>query len=186
MSNLLEIAYFLSRRASDEDLWSRIEQRVGDSVMLQEFVVIVTELAARLFEAPVPPLVQAWGITLRPAARVWIEHYARRWAFCELPVYQFSLFPRSKLALFLRRQYEDAAPREKSPEQNQAGRPMSRVGHMAASIRSDPSLVLDLAWWKRQLLIRRTIFHALAAARYAFELPRWWWLTRTRSRSVSS
>ena len=183
MSNLFEIAYFLNRRAFDEDLWSRIEQRVGDSVILQEFVVIVTELAARLFAAPVPPPVQVWGASLRPAARVWIEHYARRWAFCELPVYQFSLFPRSKLALFLRQEYEKSAASQES-EQNPA-RSVSRVGRMSTSIRNDPSLALNIAWWKRQLLIRRSIFHALSGARYAYELPRWWWLTRTRARSVS-
>ena len=184
MSCLLEIAYFLNRRAGDAELWSRIEQRVGDSAILREFVVIVTELAARLFACPLPAQVRVWGGSLRPGARVWIEHYARRWAFCELPVYQFSLFPRSKLALFLRQQYVDTSVAQDFSEQNGA-LPASRLARIASSVRNEPSLILNAHWWRRQLLVRRSIFHALAGARYVCEIPRWRWLNRTRARPVA-
>ena len=105
MSCFFEIGYFLKRRAHDTALWNQIEQRVGESLMVREFVVLVCELAARLFASPMPPLVRAWGATIRPGPRLRIGKYARSYAFCELPAYQFDLFPRSKLVLFLKNQY---------------------------------------------------------------------------------
>ncbi|MGB7642870.1 MAG: nucleotidyltransferase family protein [Terriglobales bacterium] len=185
MSCLFEIAYFLNRRAGDTELWSRIEECAGDNVVLQEFVVIVSELAARLFASPLPSLVERWGDRIRPAVRTWIEHYARYWAFCELPVYQFRLFPRSKLALFLRQQYRGGSSAPVSSEQNHAP-PASRLARIASSIRKEPSLALNSGWWKRQLLVRRGVFHALAGVRYLCEIPRWLWLNQARARAGAS
>ncbi len=77
MSCFFEIGYFLKRRGHDTALWSRIEQRVDDRLMLREFVVLVCELAAKLFACPLPPVVRAWGARMRPGPRIWIEKYAR-------------------------------------------------------------------------------------------------------------
>jgi hypothetical protein len=182
MSCLFEIGYFLSRRANDTELWSRIEQRVGDNLLLREFVVVVCELAAKLFAPPLPPLVQVWGARIRPEPRVWIEEYARSWAFSELPVYQFSLFPRSKLVLFLKRQYgNDASLQRPGITGVQLPPGLLRI---ASSVRNNPSLVLNAGWWKRQLLLRRSVFYALSGLRYLCEIPRWLWLTRTKMRST--
>jgi hypothetical protein len=183
MSSLFEIGYFLNRRASDAALWKGIAERVSDSSVLREFVVVVTELVAKVFAAPIPEVVRAWGSTIRPGSRVWLDNYARHWAFCELPVHQFALFPRAKLIRFLHAQYKDdkSAP---SPVQNRGTSP-SRTSRIASSIRSQPSLLLNRAWWKRHLLVRRGLFHALAGLRYFCEIPRWMWLTRTRIRSAS-
>lgn len=184
MSCLYEIGYFLHRRASDRVLWSAIEQRAGDSAVIREFVVIVTELAARLFGAPVPELVQSWGTRIRPGPRIWSEHYARNWALGGLPVYEFSLLPRAKLALFLHQQYktplweqESQHPSESSP---------SRLSRIASSITKDPSLALNPRWWKRQHLFRRTIFHCLAGLRYVCEVPRWRWRNRVYVQAAST
>lgn len=176
LSCLYEIGYFLHRRASDTELWSRIEQRAGDSAVLREFVVIVTEMAAQLFAAPVPELVQSWGARVRPGARIWMEHYARNWALGGLPVYEFTLFPRAKLALFLHQQYKSASWAQELPHQNKLS--ASRLSRIASSIKKDPALALNLGWWKRQQLFRRTIFHGLAELRYACEIPRWKWRNR--------
>jgi hypothetical protein len=153
--------------------------------MLQEFVVIVSELAARLFASPLPSLAQRWGAGIRPAVRTWIDHYARYWAFCELPVYQFRLFPRSKIALFLRRQYRGGPAAPISSEQNHASS-SSRLARIASSIRKEPSLALNAGWWKRQLLVKRGVFHALAGVRYLCEIPRWLWLNQARARPGGS
>jgi hypothetical protein len=175
MSCLLEIGYFLNQRSSDAELWSGIERRVQDSAILREFVVIATQLASRLFAAPVPRLIKDWEAGIRPGPRVWIENYARKWAFCGLPVYEFSLFPRSKLALFLQQQYRaTSAPPSLAPQ----NRTPSRLSRMASSIKKNPSLLLNGNWWKRQLPVRRSIFYALAEARYLCEVPRWRWLNR--------
>jgi hypothetical protein len=184
MSCLFEIGYFLHRRASDTELWSRIEQRVGDSAILREFVVIVTEVAARLFAAPLPRLVQTWSSMIRPGPRTWIEYYARNWALCGLPVYEFNLFPSAKLALFLHQQYRIASRAQQADHQraqqadHQKEPSYSRLSRIASSIKNDPSLIWNAGWWRSHNLIRRTAFHALAEVRYVCEIPRWRWRNR--------
>ena len=184
MSCFFEIGYFLKRRGHDTALWNQIERRVGESLMVREFVVLVCELAARLFASPLPPLVRAWGATIRPGPRLWIEKYARSYAFCELPAYQFDLFPRSKLVLFLKNQYAVNTRPTKAVDLRGAV-PLSRPSRIVSSVRRNPALVLDAGYWKHQLVVRRSIFHALAGLRYLCEIPRWLWLNRARVRSAS-
>ena len=184
MSCLYEIGYFLHRRASDPGLWSGIDLRVGDSAVLREFVVIVTGMANRLFAAAVPELVQSWGAGIRPGPRIWTEYYARNWALGGLPVYDFTLFPRAKLALFLHQQYKNASWTKES--QHQSELPSSRLSRMVSSIKEDPSLVLNRSWWKRHHLFRRTIFHGLARLRYVCEIPRWTWRNREGAQTPSA
>lgn len=184
LSCLFEIAYFLHRRASDTHFWSGIERRVGDNAIFREFVVIVAEVAARLFAAPVPQLIQNWNTGIRPGPRTWIEHYARDWALSGLPVYEFSLFPRSKLALFLHKQYRSASSTEKSQHQDKP--PSSRLSRTALAIKREPSLLLNRAWWRRQHFFRRSVFRALAGVRYAVEIPRWRRLMRTSEQTSAA
>ena len=178
MSSLFEIAYFLKHRADDMELWEGIHERVGKDAVLREFTVVITELAAKLFHSPVPAAVRVWGGEIRTGPRVWIEKYARHWAFSDVPVYQFDLFPTSKLVLFLQQQYRQKSHEAKSTAQQ--GRPSSRLSRVVTVIRKDPGLILSADWWKRQLLVRRMIFNALAVLRYLCEVPRWIWLTRIR------
>jgi Uncharacterised nucleotidyltransferase len=182
MSSLLEIGYFLNQRKTDTSLWNQIEQQVGENLVLREFVVVITELVAKLFRVPIPELVRAWAPRIRPAPRVWIERYARPWAFCELPAYEFRLFPRAKLARFLHQQYRDRCVQkevERSPL-----RMFPHLSRMASTANDRPSPV-RYKWWKRRRLIRRSLFHALASLRYVLEIPRWRWLNRARMRVVS-
>jgi hypothetical protein len=180
MSCLFEIGYFQQRRATDSALWDGIEDRVGNNAILREFVVVVTEMAARLFAAPVPELAQRWGARIRPGPRTWIEHYARNWAAGGLPVYEFSLFPRAKLVVFLHRQYKVESGPQPTQLANQAA--SSRLSRMAVSLRNHPWLLLRPAWWRRQQLFRRSMFYALAGLRYAVEIPRWHWRNRASRR----
>jgi len=183
MSSLSEIGFFLNQRGSDVSLWNRVEQRVGDNLMLRDFVVVITELVANLFAAPIPRLVRAWSNRIRPATRVWIEQYARHCAFCEIPSYELCFLPKAKLVLFLQQQYENARVRE-HPARNRLTK-FPRLSRMASSIKEKPSLALNPDWWKRQLFIRRSLFHALAGLRYLCEIPRWRWLNRTKMRPAS-
>lgn len=184
ISSLLEIGHFLHRRAFDLELWSGIEQRVGDSAVLREFVVIVTEMTARLFAAPIPEVVQGWSAGVRPRPRAWIDNYARDWALGGLPVYEFSLFPRSKLALFLFHQYRSASREKESQPRNQSA--YSRLWRIALFIKDNPALIWNADWWRRQHLLRRSVFYALAELRYLAEIPRWRWLNRASPRTGSS
>jgi hypothetical protein len=183
MSSLLEIGFFLHQRSSDASLWNRVEQRVSDNSMLREFVVVITESVAKLFAAPIPRLIREWGLGVRPATRVWIDNYAQLCAFCEVPSYQRCLFPRAKLVLFLHQQYEGACV-QKHPVRSRLIK-FPRLSRMASSIQDKPLLILDVGWWKRQRIIGRSLFHALAGLRYVFEIPRWRWLNRARMQSPS-
>ncbi|MGA7751735.1 MAG: hypothetical protein WCB05_02860, partial [Candidatus Sulfotelmatobacter sp.] len=184
MSCLFEIAFFLNRRVYDASLWNMVEQRVGHNLMLREFVVLITELAAKLFAAPIPQAVGVWGQEIRPATRVWIEHYAQHCAFYEVPSYELSLLPRAKLVLFLQQQYEGVSV-HKNAVRNRLVK-FTRFSRMAASLKDDPSLILKRAWWKRHLPLRRSVFHVTAGLRYLCEIPRWRWLNRSGSRSAST
>jgi hypothetical protein len=181
---LLEIGYFLNRRLDDTSLWNQVEQRVGDNLVLREFVVVVTELAANLFRSPVPPVVRKWGSRIRSGPRVWIDRYARHWALSEMPTHSSSLFPGAKLALFLHQQYKDdtIAPTISTQDRLMTH---SRLVRIASSIKNNPSIVLDTEWRRRQLLIRRSLFHVLSQLRYLYEIPRWRWLNRAAARSSS-
>lgn len=179
---LFEIGYLLNGRAADEELWRRVERRVGNREVLREFVVIVSELAALVFGAPLPALVQAWGAGIRPGPRIWIENYARNWVFAELPVYQFSFLPKSKLVLFLQQQYRSSSA--SGPVQVRTSQ--SRISGIVSSVQRDPALVFDADWWRRQVLIRRAVFYVLAELRYICEIPRWRWLNRKGARVVEA
>jgi hypothetical protein len=183
MSWLYEIGFFLNQRALDTSLWNRIEQRVGDNLMLREFVVVITELAAKLFAVPIPWLVGVWGQGIRPATRVWIENYATHCAFCDVPPYELRLLPKAKLVLFLHQQYQSTCVHTHSAQNRLIKFP--RLSRMASSLRDKPSLILSAGWWKRQLFIRRSLFHVLSGLRYVCEIPRWRWLNRARMRSAS-
>ena len=181
-SCLYEIAYFLNRRSSDAELWNRVKQRVGENLVLRELVVVTAELVTQLFSVPLPDLVRAWGRQVRPATRIWIDCYARDCALSDLPAYHLSLFPKSKLALFLHQQFDD--PEEPETPVHTRIVTMSRVKLIVAALKKEPALMWNRKWWKQHLLLRRTIFHAMAGARYLYELPRWRWRNWKAARSA--
>lgn len=184
VSCLLEIGFFLRDRAADTNLWNGIARRVGNNFMLKEFVVVISELAAQVFAAPLPPLVRSWGKEVRPATRVWIDNYAQDCAFEEIPAHEFQLLPKAKLILFLHQQYRDDMPLEKALVRNRLA-PSSRIGWMISSMRNNPSLIFNRRWWKSHLLLRRALFHALSGLRYLCEIPRWLWRNRDRAHSAA-
>ena len=184
MSWLWEIGYFLTRHTSDASLWERIEQRAEGRIVLQDFVVVVTELVAKLFAAPVPPTVRVWGQKIRRASRVWIENYAREWVFGEVPAYQFRLLPRAKLVLFLQQQYVGNVTAQKGFVRSRL-LSAPQISHIGKSIKGSPAKVLQTGWWKRHRFGRRAVFHVLAGFRYLSEIPRWRWLNRVKTASAS-
>jgi hypothetical protein len=173
VASLFEIAHFLHQRAEDHKLWNEVEQRVGDNVVLRELVVLVAELAARLFAAPVPHLIRGWAAQLRPGARVWSDRYSSQWALGELPVHEIRLLATSKFSVFLHQQYrcEPVKPADGSPPPS-----AWRVSWIAFALRKNPALILNREWWMRHKLPRRCIYYGLAWLRYVCELPRWLWL----------
>jgi hypothetical protein len=173
LSWFYEIGYFLKQRTSDALLWSRIDDRIGDNPVLREVVVLITELTALLFSAPVPPAITGWAEELRPAVRVWIDNYARTWAFAMTD--DFGLFPATKLVLFLHQQYVSDTRRYMRKRLF----PSSPLSRIARAIKNKPTAILDADWRRRQRVVRRTLFHTAAGLRYLWETPRWRRLNKT-------
>jgi hypothetical protein len=177
MSWLYEIGYFLNRRATDSSLWGRIERRVGGDCQLREMVVVIAELVAQFFRAPLPSTLRIWAKDLRPAVRIWIQNYARTWIFGGNRVDQFSLFPSAKLVLFLHQQYaSDTGARRQLIWAHLL--PSTRLSRIARSIRSQPSTIISARWGRHERVGRRLLFHVTGGLRYFLEIPRWRWLNR--------
>lgn len=179
VGSLFEIAFFLNQRARDASLWDEIEQRVGGNAVLRELVALVSKSAAKLFGAPLPELVQTWGVQLRPGARVWIDRYCCKWALGELPVHEIRFLATSKLSVFLHQQYRG------EPVQMVDGSPAPsawRPSWIVYALRKNPSLILNIEWWKHHRLGRRCVYYGFAWLRYLCEMPRWLWLNGMRLR----
>jgi hypothetical protein len=135
-------------------------------------VVVVTELATQFFRAPVPSVFRAWPEQLRPSVRVWLENYARTWVFGKHRKDQFSLFPTTKLVLFLHQQY--------LPDSN-AQRDLIRMRLVPCEsfvrrARSIPTKSLKVSESRgRQIehILIRFLFHVTGGLRYLWEIPRW-------------
>lgn len=162
---LLEIAYFLQRRAHDEVFWRRFVARAeGDSGLPQATGVVFT-LAAELFGASVPAALTDWIRQSTPRAMaLWVARYGRG---CAL-----ENFMGDKFSLFLHREFiPDAAAwrvvcrRRLFPfhRPNRAAEP--------ASPRISSRLAAGLRQWLH--VSRRVKFHFASALRYGWELPRW-------------
>jgi hypothetical protein len=176
---LYEIAYYLRRRSNDASFWQRVERRTEADALLPHFVAIITELAAQFFHAPLPPIIRTWKADLRPSVKVWLENYGWRLPFEKVPIYELGIFPTSKLVLFLHRQFlQDDKLRRNLMRQRLL--PWSRPVSIVRSIRDKPSALFDSQERHRQFMIHRVIFHTGSGLRYLYEIPRWWWLNRSK------
>lgn len=172
MSWLYEIGYFLSQRAPDTLLWGRVERRIGGDPLLREMVVVVTELSAHFYGAPLPSPSRIWAEELRPAVRIWIQNYARTWVFGKNRVDQFSLFSVAKVILFLHRQYlSDARARRHLMRIRLL--PWEQLFRRARSITTKSSTNSGERGRQLERVLIRLLFHVTAGLRYLWEIPRW-------------
>jgi hypothetical protein len=184
MAWLYEIGYFLNQRSTDELLWQRVEQRIGDNALLREIVVVVTELSAHFFKAPLPTTSIIWAQKLDPAVRIWINYYARTWVFAKNRVDQLGLFSAAKVVLFLHQQYLPDASRRHQMRIRLL--PLEQLFQRAGSITGKSSA--NDGGRRRQLkhALIRFLFHATAGLRYLWEIPRWRRLNKASARRSSS
>jgi hypothetical protein len=176
LSWLYEIAYFIEKRGADHLLWQKVSRKFGNDPLLREAVALAVELAGSFFKAPVPRPIKQWIDDLRPAVRLWIEHYARSWAFGKNRVGQFGdqgLLPTSKLVLFLHQQYATDARTWRRDVALGRLLPLERLTRIARTITTKPLSVLRPQLRKRERVFRRIAFHLGAGIRYLWEVPRW-------------
>jgi hypothetical protein len=172
MSWLYEIGYFFNRRSADVSLWERLDRRIGGDKLLREMVVVVGELSAHLFRAPLPSTSGIWTEKLRPAVQIWIHHYARTWIFEDTRADQFSLFPVAKLALFFHQQYLSDASLRRHVIRTRLF-PLEKLFRRVHSITSKSSTQSGGRGWQLERALIRLIFHVTGGLRYLWEIPRW-------------
>ena len=189
MSCFYEIAYCLHRRSNDTSLWQRVEQRTGADARLTHLVAIITALAAVFFQAPLPAIIRMWKANLPSSINIWLENYGWRAAYEKTPVYEIGLFPTSKLVLFLHAQFLPDVKRRRDFLWRRL-LPWAQRGSIGRSTGERPGLLLG--WklggllpeisprWREAFVFRRVVYHLGSGVRYVCEIPRWWWLNRSK------
>jgi hypothetical protein len=171
LSFLFEIASFLRDRNDDSLFWQDFDQVVTAEPLLAEFVAIIVWLAVDLFEPAIPESVQKYVENLRPTAKVWLQEYAPVWLFERLPRYEISLLSHSKLSIFLKELY--CAPRfDNRAEELGVLFPFRGLKRLVQK-RNVPTTAMHSIAHKSRWLALHSIYHAGAALRYMWELPRW-------------
>jgi len=173
LSTLLEIAYFLDRRACDELFWRRFVARAeGDSGLPQATGVVFT-LATKLFGASIPAALADWIRQSTPQAMaLWVERYGRD---CAL-----ENFMGNKFSLFLRREFiADSAAWRQALRRRLLPFHRPNRGTEAASPRMSSRLAAGLK--QSRHVLGRIKFHLVSGLRYGWELPRWERLLRATS-----
>lgn len=169
LSCFYEIAVFLDRYIDDELLWSRVEERVGSDANSLEVLSFAVQFASLLFGCRLPPIFSEWMRNIRPSVAVWIENYARTWALGRNHPGDLELFSPAKVVLFLHQQY---LPRTNRLVWKRLF-PTRRISTISESVLANPFALRDSDWRRRQLVIRRSVFHMSSGLRYLWEIPRW-------------
>jgi len=108
LSWLLEIARFLAVHCDNQELWSRITVRAGQSTSTKRIFAFVLGLTQRLFRGTVPRSLNAWSsAAVTGPLLAWLDHFSVPWATCDWPgsLTNILLAPEFILDRKLRRQY---------------------------------------------------------------------------------
>lgn len=165
LCSLLDIAYFLDRRASDTAFWEQFLERLKPNRELAEIVGVVFSLAAGLFRATIPaPVFTDLVRGLRRPLVAWIERYGQDSALRN--------FSDNKFSLFLHREFvhDDATWRE---IRRTRLFPVKRPNHAVHPADSSQHGRLSRAWKQGRYVSQRMRHHLLATMQYGLEAPRW-------------
>jgi hypothetical protein len=187
---LYEMSYCLHRRSNDTSFWQRVERRTEADALLTHLVAIIAALATGFFPAPLPAIIRTWKSNLRPSVQVWLENYGWRVAFENTPAFELAVFPTSKLVLFLHQQFLPDVKRRRNIMRRRL-LPWKRAVRRVRRICEPPSLLRGSqlggllsavsSRWRKQFVFHQFVYHAGSGLRYLCEIPRWWWLNRSKT-----
>jgi len=163
--SLLEIAYFLEHQRSDVIFWQRFGDRIRVSPLLPEMVGVVFSLAAGLFGATVPAVIEAEVIrTLPSRLGLWVNRYGYDSALAN--------FSANKCSLLL---YGEFVPDDATWRAIRRRRlfPLHRPARAAQASSSAISARLAAGWKQGYYVARRSLHHLLGAAQYAWQSIQW-------------
>jgi hypothetical protein len=175
---LLELARFLRGREHDVPFWRRVGELVQFDFLLPEMIGFIARMANQIFEAPIPEPVVPRAEQVHPAAQFWIEQYARNWLIESVSYPRLSMFPPTKLLLFLKEIYVRDAPLQVKLKRRVLY-PWRGFRRAAQSSKSSRQTKLRGASQQITWIASRLVYHATTTARYWCELPRWRSKTRT-------
>jgi hypothetical protein len=160
-----EIALFLARRSSDSAFWQSFWQRIRNIPLLPEMAGVVFSLAARLFGAQAPSLIDVEILRpMRYPLLLWVRRYGCDSALANLAD--------NKYALFLHHEF---VPDEATWAGVLRWRllPIQRPNRAARA--SSPKVTARLAagWSQATYVARRLSHHSLGALRYMWESRQW-------------
>ena len=165
LSLLLEIAYFLQRRAHDAEFWSRFVSRASGDPGLPGATGFVLPLAGGLFGASVPAALDdsLRDSTPRPV-KLWAERYGRECALGNFMGDKFSLF-------LLREFMPDAVAWRKVWRRRLF--PIHRPNRAAEATSPRISARVEAGFKQSLHVARRFKFHVVSGFRLGWELSRW-------------
>jgi Uncharacterised nucleotidyltransferase len=169
---LLEIGHFLKVRQADVPFWKRVVIRLQSAPQAAEFSAITLALAEKVFAAPIPPTLEVLRQSLRPTAKLWLETYCRTWVLGDRPLHESSMFPDSKVSLFLHREYlPDIHIRSKVMKRYLL--PLNKPSRIAVAVKNKPSSIVKAKWLQWVFVGHRLSFHVRSGLRYLWESRRW-------------
>ncbi len=175
MSNLYEVAWFLSGRTKDLEFFAAIRRELEGRTTLGRAAGVVFMLAAELYGVAVPAaLCQVTTAALTPAQRLWVERYGRELAF--------QGFSGTKFGLFLHREFiadgdswREVRRRSLFPY-HRASRATKGSIHLLS-----PGVSREV----RRYMVRWLVSRLYGPIGYALEWPRWRWFRRQRLTAAS-
>jgi hypothetical protein len=177
-SLLLELAHFLTERKHDLRLWRGVGELVQFNLILPEMIGFLARMAGQILATPIPEPVVPWAEQVHPAAQFWIEQYARNWFIESVSYTGLSMFPPTKLLLFLKEIYIRDIPLQVNLKRR-ALYPWGGFRRAARASKSSSQTRLRGAGQPIAWIASRVVYHATTTARYWCELPRWRSKTRT-------
>ncbi len=166
-----EIAQFLERRISDSLFWQRFWQRIRNIPPLPEMAGVIFSLSARLFDAPMPALIETECMRgLRYPLALWVRRYGCDSALANLAD--------NKYGLFLHREFVSDEATWGAIRRRQL-LPLQRPNRAARASSSRLSDRLAAGWRQAFYIARRVAHHSVAALRYVWESRRWERMRRT-------
>ena len=182
---LLELSQFLSGRKHDVPFWRSVGELIPSGSMLPEVIGFVARMTGQIFETPIPEPVVPWTEQVHPAAQFWIKQYARNWLIENGSYNGLTMFPPSKLELFLRELYTRDA-RVQANLNRRVLYPWGGLRHVAQPSKWSSPTQLRAARQKIRWIASRLVYHATTTARYWCELPRWRSKVRTLAKGTGT
>lgn len=171
LSTFLEVSYFLQSRAEDTDFWARFCDRITNLRWVSEASALVFRIAQSLFGGFIPTdLNLQVDPNFSTVLDLWIERYGLPGALAN--------FQDSKNSLFLHREFVVGRSVWTEVWRRRLF-PLRRPHHMPKVMTNRQTRRLGKKWAHVLHGLQRFQFHAVAAARYAWEYPRWRLLRRT-------